>query len=67
MTDELRRKVVQRIARQVATFDGYTWQQCPNVQQQKREARYRTLAESILATVERGAAGKIVWARDVGA
>jgi hypothetical protein len=41
------------IARQIAIHEGYTWQLHPSAGQLKKQCRYLTLAENILATVER--------------
>lgn len=41
------------IARQIAIADGYVWQSHPNAQQMRKHQTYLTLAENILATVER--------------
>lgn len=52
-----RKQTVVLIARQIAIHNGYTWQLVPTSSGQiKAQDKYRTLAESILATVERAAA-----------
>lgn len=54
-----RKKAIELIAKQCATQAGYIWREKPDANQSKVQARYMTLAGSILATVERLA--KVTW------
>lgn len=49
-----RKETIVLVARQIAIFEGYTWQVAPNAQQSKKQSGYITLATNIAATIERG-------------